>query len=685
MSGYYSSFGTGAWKLFTKTGRAPVKRTYGRQYDLQGYARPYPTSGMPMITSSARFNFPGRRGGQIKTRWLPENARKKNMRPLFLDPLVTDYDGQWLRGTKRLVDVLDPTADRRRSMPDSVRIQRTEAEELHLLPHTPLLHQQWDQQYKHKPLFPQTRPGLPEPSPPLPSFPRFYNKEHLAELDHWQAATNERRFNANAEFFIYFHFWAHDDDWVHRRRIDVWDYVKTVVREHVSSRLAGLQHQLYGGPRDYTRAGDMSMHLGAVKYSRVDTKVVGTGRFTAWWLDRRREKPAGATLRWSVKRPEEAPRWQQAALDADGSADVIFAAEEFVDADVSVAFEVRCGDETHTWTQQIQRNEAADRRPLEPPEDLRRALPGWSEGQVQALYRQELQVVEEELVNTLVNLDAIMHPTPIMYANQTEIVAFGAGARERVGAEESRKDIDWWFHHQSFALYLPYYDQALVHRLMNWRSTVNTRIGSSPHIDQTNQYSPQPVNCLMQVWRKHNSVWDSRVFRVEHDMEGEFQEEHLQDWSFVEHRKEPQPTPPPHLRSQQPAPMHRPSSTPREILHGTSPFARKKSVTESLWKKLAHQSDPVVAPGTSNNFAQEYFTDTFEARRHANVEVHPEDQPGLEVDVEPELAAVPAAERGKYIRRLGKLYRTYFNPYNALPVRHRPIHEAQKDLTDHWW
>eukprot|EP01062_Namystynia_karyoxenos_P070203 TRINITY_DN65594_c0_g1_i1.p2 TRINITY_DN65594_c0_g1~~TRINITY_DN65594_c0_g1_i1.p2 ORF type:complete len:697 (+),score=224.76 TRINITY_DN65594_c0_g1_i1:135-2225(+) len=691
--GFFSERGTRTWKHIEAGGKYPSIRHVGKRFDLQRNARP--GKGEVMTESSSHKNHPSRYGGRITAMWIPENARLKNMRPRFELFNTPDAEalGQ-LRSSKRLIDTVDTSESRRQGMPDGVRLSRSLAEELHQLSYTPVLHRQYDSQRQQPPPFPDTRAGQPQPSPPVADFPRFYDREQIAELDHWQAATNAKRFNPNAEFFIYFHFWAHDDDWVHRRRIDAWDYVKSVCAEYLGERLESLQRQLYGGRRDYVQGPggaqgqpQLGMHLSGLEWDTAPgagSRPTGSARITVWRTDRKLGRPAGARIRWRSHPSGSDPvdPWREDHLDSDGCAPIEFRVWSLQPTAVELEVDPGDGSPTHGWTQVLDTKGAwspaqvnGGHLPLQPPEDLRRAMPGCPEEEVVRVYRQELQVLEEELVNTLVNLDAIMQPSPILYACQNELNLMAAA--ERLDPKQAWKEFDWWFHHQSFALYLPVYDEALLKRLLNWRHTINTVIGNSPWLDQVRQFSPQPVNCLMQVWRKHNCVWDSRVFRVEHDLEAQFQEEHNGEWSFFEHRPEPQPTPPAHLREQQPRPLS--EKAPRDILYGTD---RSR---DELWSALAHHADPLRVPGQPEDYAQDYFADTFTARRAAGVEIHPSDQPGLEVDVEPAIPAVPAAERGKYIRRLGKLYRWYFNPYHPWPVRHRPYMASDRDRTDWWW
>eukprot|EP01061_Rhynchopus_euleeides_P000730 TRINITY_DN10529_c0_g1_i2.p1 TRINITY_DN10529_c0_g1~~TRINITY_DN10529_c0_g1_i2.p1 ORF type:complete len:484 (+),score=141.98 TRINITY_DN10529_c0_g1_i2:102-1553(+) len=391
-------------------------------------------------------NTPSWGGSMITSQWLPENAKKKNMRPKYELFNTTEKDGLALRQSKRLAQVSLPVD---KSMPDDIRISRELNESLHSLEHTPLLHQQWDPERKVLPEF-DTRDsaGRPLPAEVLPDFPRFYDREMFAELDNWQRETNEARANPNTEMYIYYHFWAHDDEWVYKRRVDVWDYVKSQAGEYLREKLASVQRQLYGEERVYP-ALNTSVLLRHHPLRRVSSSdgLAELQLFVNCKPSNPRHPPVDTELRYRVK-SEDA--WHRASLTGEGTALLKFRVPEAIlDTDV-VTVEVGDASVTIPCSQVTQ---SAQRR-LHPPSDLARSLPGWSEEEVEALYRQELMRFEEELYNTLHNLDAITTPTPILYASQTEIMNMASG--ERLLWRASRKSYDWWFHHQSFCLYVPH-------------------------------------------------------------------------------------------------------------------------------------------------------------------------------------------------------------------------------------
>eukprot|EP01063_Lacrimia_lanifica_P009136 TRINITY_DN16162_c0_g1_i1.p1 TRINITY_DN16162_c0_g1~~TRINITY_DN16162_c0_g1_i1.p1 ORF type:complete len:712 (+),score=287.06 TRINITY_DN16162_c0_g1_i1:71-2206(+) len=648
----------------------------------------------------SRKNIQNANGAHITAMWLPENAKKKNMRPRFEVFNTSEAEGLKLRATKRLSQVALPVGG---GMKDDVRIHRHSTESLHGLQHAPLLHQQWDPERQEPvPFAKYDAEGRPIPPEPLPDFPRFFNRERFGDLDAWQRSTNETRYNSDAETFVYFHFWAHDDKWIHRRRVDVWDYVKSQTEEYVREKLDSVQRILYGKvmPKDHIAPCD------GVVLRRSPERVVATdGAFAKMEvdiscrpIDPTQEGYAGAQVQWAEVEVGKDNKWKTLFLDSNGNCTVRFQvalAQTAVPIEVRVAVpdmpqpmknstnpdpvapkrEKEARDARLSFTPQAD-PKPADLSHLKPPTDLARALPGWSEEEVRELYAQELYRFEEDLLNTLYNIDAIMHPTPVLYACQNELTPHFTAAR--FAERQSKKDIDWWFHHQSFILYLPFYEEEFMHRLQNWRATVNQKVGNSAWADQIRQYSPQPVNALMQVFRKHNSVWDSRVFKVEHEVEGEFQEEAAQEWSYVEDpaAKEPQPTPPTHLRARHPKPIDDPDET----------LLDPEAAQTFVWSQLRSPTDKMRVDGAPRDYAEEYWADSFAARREAGVPVHPDDQPSVETDVEAATPAAPEGQRKKYIRRMGKLYRKYVNPYNPNPQRFvSPQYTSQHTVGSQFW
>eukprot|EP00755_Sulcionema_specki_P026869 Sspe_Gene.16283::Locus_5736_Transcript_1_1_Confidence_1.000_Length_2118::g.16283::m.16283 len=666
----YTKIATKLWQNHVETGqRNPMEKKNHRALLMS-------RNGLPKSEQLKHIgiyhrNTQHKQGALITASWLPENAKKKNWRPRFEVYNTTDRDSLRLQYSKRLSDVVIPNHP---EMADNVRLLRSNAEDLHQLQHTPLLYQQWDAERKEEhPFATYDLKGNPKPTEPQIDFPRFYDKEYFAELDHWQARTNEERLNNAPELFIYFHFWAHDDTWVYYRRIDVWDYVKTVALQHLTARLETIQRTLYGKKRDYVLSQeDLTARVSAVKEEDDGSYIRVSANVMCWWTNPKKSRLSGAKVRW---RPESAERWQEGLLGSEGDLDITASVLKGSEGHVEV--EVEADGKTVAFKIAVQGEAVKGERALTPPSDLKRALPGWTEEEVVELYRQELKVLEEDIINTIANFEAMTRPTPIMYACQNELMQMGFTDHMRRDFLKSKKDFDWWFHHQSFSLYLPFHDEELLHKLLNWQSVLNHKVGNSPWIDQMKQYSPQPVNCLMQTFRKHNCVWDSRVFKIEHDVEEQFQEEHVQEWSYVEHRPDPQPTPPEHLRPRQPRPIE--LSPPPEVL------GYLDTVRDNFWATLKSPTDKIKIKGQAEDYAEEYFRDTFAARKAAKMPfVHPDDQPGIETDIDdPEPEKNPGRER--VIKRIGKLYRWYFNPYNPLPVRHKHYLHTSKHETDWWW
>ena len=604
-------------------------------------------------------------GGRINATWIPENAKKKNMRPKYEIFNTSHEDGMKLQATKRLTDVAIKDGQTNSPMPDDIRINRHLSESLHGLKHVPILHQQWDpERITESPLKVDSE-GTPFQHPPKADFPRFYNREMFKELNDWQVKTNELRYNSNSEAFVYFHFWAHDDKWVWRRRDDVSSYVREVAEDILREKLESVQRTLYGKTVTYPPVeGKFIIKNSTISYEVAEGFTSCKCQIYAKPTDPRTTsvKGSGTTISWKVGKHGN---WEHSTLDEEGRYTInIKRVEELI--------AVKVADSELTIP--TVRRDGPHHLHIVPPADLYRALPGWSGEEVQQLYRQELLVFEEELVNTLNNIDSIMQPTEVLYAAQNELLQMAT--RERKKLKQSQKDYDWWFHHQSFVLYLPFMSQEIMHRLMNWRNTVNQKIGNSPWIDSLRQYSPQPVNCLMQVFRKHNNVWDSRVFKVEHDEEGTFQEESSQEWSFVDDLPDPQPTPPSHIRDVQPRPISR-----AEVELIDTKYTR-----DHIWSKMTSVQSDISFEGEAKDYSESYFRDTFAARKRAGVEIHPDDQPGFEVDPEPQFKSVPEADRAKYVRRIGKLYRKYLNPYHPNPSRfisgteHQPKDETVDNL-----
>ena len=175
-----------------------------------------------------------------------------------------------------------------------------------------------------------------------------------------------------------------------------------------------------------------------------------------------------------------------------------------------------------------------------------------------------------------------------------------------------------------------------MHRLQNWRHVVNQKVGNSAWMDQMKQHSPQPVNVLMQVFRKHNHVWDSRVYKVEHDTPGEYQEETSQEWSFVEDRGEPQPTPPAQVD---------PSSLPPPLEGVEAEDTDPLDLAYTVWSQVRTPTDELLFDNVARTPAEEYWQDSLAARAKHNDPLTPEHQDGLEVDVKPKFPAAPEAER----------------------------------------
>ncbi|KAJ9458063.1 hypothetical protein DIPPA_34825 [Diplonema papillatum] len=664
---FFSANTNASWTRYETTGMPKFLNTRGKAGNMIKSAPGQWVIDKPPAIPAAK-NVPSSTGGQITSSWIPENAKKKNMRPQHELFNTSDRDGLKLQHTKRLAHVSIPN---KIGMPDDIRVVRTIAEELHGQTHIPLLFQQWDPERVDTHPFTKTDvDGQPIPAEPLPDFPRFYDKEMLAELDNWQAKTNESRYNPQTETFIYYHFWAHDNEWVYKRRIDVWDYVKGQAREFLHQRLRNAQNILYGEERTYGKADNVIIRRGDVRVvENREAFVAVECKITCRPLSSRQPPLEGVAIKWRKKDLDAS--WCETILSSDGTchvkATIIASQPTEIEVEVQGCSMIFLANPTDGST-------ASRFKPLTPPHDLVRALPGWHIDEVTQLYRQELMRFEEDLVNTLYNLDAIMHPTPILYACQNELHTMAVS--QRINLRQSKKDFDWWFHHQSFCLYLPFYDEQFIHHLQNWSKTLNMKVGNSPWLDSLRQHSPQPVNCLMQVFRKHNSVWDSRVFKVEHDTEGEYAEEHTQEWSFVEHHQEPQPTEEMHLRKLHPAPI---SDVPPELLD-------EDVARDETWVQMRSVGDTVHISSTPHDYAEEYFRDTFAARRASGLPPHPDDQPGLEVDPEPDLPAAPAAERKKYVRRIGKLYRKYYNPYNANPQRFvSPNLRGTDVVTDRFW
>eukprot|EP01059_Diplonema_ambulator_P002801 TRINITY_DN12431_c0_g1_i1.p1 TRINITY_DN12431_c0_g1~~TRINITY_DN12431_c0_g1_i1.p1 ORF type:complete len:712 (+),score=177.08 TRINITY_DN12431_c0_g1_i1:93-2138(+) len=675
MKPYFSSTVNKSWEAFVETGKKRVAlRNFGKPAAYNANGLPS-TSNAPPVMASYHRNTGSRVGAMITGYWIPENAKKKNMRPKKESWNTTQQAAIRDQGSKRLAHIAIPN---KIGANDDVMFSRYTAEMLHGLEHTPLLDQQWDPERNETNKFAKKDPsGRTIPAPPLPDFPRFYDRELFSELDTHQARRNEVNYNEHTECFMYFHFWAHDDKWIYRRRVDVWDYVKKIAQEHVREKLATVQKQLYGvamgeGHVEAFKATGGRQHIvTSLAHARVSNRSSGfcdvSMPVRVRFADPLKGPINTGTLQWKTA---DDITWSGLPVTKDG---LVMVTTRMLETEVDKA-------------QVYLRMEGADDEPIalpfrrpanrlpNPPIDLLKALPGYSHEEAAEIYRQELQVLEEELVNTLYNIDGIMHPTPIMYACQNELAMMGIN--ERIGARQGRKDFDWWFHHQSFCLYLPFYDEQMIHDINNWRYVLNQKIGNSPWIDSLRQHSPQPVNCLIQTFKKHNNVWDERVFKVENEPDVQFQEEHMQEWSFAEHAKEPQPTQLPHLRQSHPKPISMESGV--QILS-------EQATRDEIWAQMPSQIHKVKHEGQAEDFAEEYFRDTFAARRAANLPVHPEDQPGLEVDEVAEIEAVPEAERPKYIRRLGKLYRKYYHPYNPMPQRFVPMDKQVNDEIAKGW
>eukprot|EP01064_Diplonema_japonicum_P013252 TRINITY_DN20770_c0_g1_i1.p1 TRINITY_DN20770_c0_g1~~TRINITY_DN20770_c0_g1_i1.p1 ORF type:complete len:685 (+),score=184.95 TRINITY_DN20770_c0_g1_i1:62-2116(+) len=677
---FFSSAVTKQWDHYMATGVQKVHQSlFGKPARFSGKNQPM-YKGNYSVPMSHPTNHQSKIGARVTGYWVPENAKKKNMRPKHEIFNSTHKDGIALQGTKRLAHVTIPN---KVGTPADVQFARYTSETLHDLQHTPLLHQQWDPE-RHEPHpFSKTDPnGRPIPPPPLPDFPRFYNREVFSELDAWQASTNDVRYNKNTECYLYFHFWAHDDKWVHKRRIDVWDYVKNISREYIREKLATTQRILYGEQQgdehieNMRATGENDVVITRLGNSKVTDRNSGFCSVRVP-LRVRNADPLKGAINSGVLRYKFDGTWNEVPVAKDGLCIVTvrMLETEVENADLEFAFRSTASDDTHNTIKLSVVPQTNAALPA-PPADLLKALPGFSMDEAAKLYQQELLVFEEELINTLYNLDAIMHPTPILYACQNELAVMAVN--ERISTRQGKKDFDWWFHHQSFSLYLPFHDEEMLHAINNWRSAVNQKVGNSPWIDSLRQHSPQPVNCLLQVFKKHNNVWDERVFKVENDVEAEFQEEHAQEWSFVEHAKEPQPTQPMHVRAKHPAPID--TKNAAQLLHENEEAAR-----DEIWAQMPSNNHKVLHEGQAASYAEEYFRDTFAARRATNQPVHPADQPGIEVDEVCETPPATESERPKYIRRLGKLYRKYYNPYNAMPQRFAPEKDAASDLVSSRW
>ena len=711
---YFSNFTTKFFTFHKETGFTNHKASTGKFGALHARSPNKYVPSPPGTRLSWHTNYASSNGALITSSFIPENAKKKNMRPKFELYNTSDKDAALLRHTKRLAHISIPV---KKDMADDVRIGRAIDEDLHALQHTPLLHQQWDpERVVESPFDSRDSAGRPLPAAPLEDFPRFFNREMFQELDSWQAKTNETRLNPNNEMFIYYHFWAHDDKWVHRRRNDVHDFVKTQAAEYLREKLRSVQILLHGEERAYGSVGGDDGPAIILRHHGVQVQEVAGGLAAVELFvnckpaDPLAKPLAGASLRYKVK---SEGAWHTALLTDEGTALITFTVPRAILAGDAVLVEVEGAQLNLSLAQKedgAARASSAVRPKLSPPSDLTRALPGWTAQEVEALYRQELLRFEEELYNTYRNIDAITHPSPVMYASQNELMQMGQ--KHRYNLLQSKKNYDWWFHHQSFSLYvnpppppnstqtphtstprnttttttttryLPFHDEEFLHRLQSWRTNVNQVLGNSSHIDQLRQYSPQPVNCLMQVFRKHNNVWDSRVFKVQHDVEGEYQEEATQEWSFVEDQREPQPTPPAHLS---------PARQPRPV-EGVEPeMLDPLEVRDSVWAQIRTPTDKITVEGAAQSYAEEYWQDSLAARKAHNEPLHPDDQPGLEVEPQPQFSAAPEADRyalsyfvvcweisilfytiahrKKYVRRLGKMYRKYVNPYHPNPQR----------------
>eukprot|EP01060_Flectonema_neradi_P001912 TRINITY_DN11174_c0_g1_i1.p1 TRINITY_DN11174_c0_g1~~TRINITY_DN11174_c0_g1_i1.p1 ORF type:complete len:688 (+),score=114.57 TRINITY_DN11174_c0_g1_i1:301-2064(+) len=570
------------------------------------------------------------------------------MRPKYEIFNTTHADGMKLQATKRLIDVALKDSQTNTPMPDDIRIHRHLSETLHGLKHVPLLHQQWDPERMVDSPLKTDSEGTPYQQPPKADFPRFYDREMFKELNDWQVQTNDLRYNSNTEAYVYFHFWAHDDKWVWRRRNDVSAYVRDVAEDILREKLESVQKSLYGTSVTYPPSnGKFIIKNSPLTLNQAEGFTSGEITIFAKPTDPKTTAvtASGTAISWKVGRHG---KWESSTLNDEGHYKINI---KRVEDTITIRI-----DDSELVVPTTSGN-AGQKIDLTPPSDLYRALPGWSDEEVKNLYRQELQLFEEELVNILYNIDTIMKPTEMLYAAQNELLQMAT--RERKKLRQSQKDYDWWFHHQSFVLYLPFMSEDIMHRLMNWRSTINQKIGNSPWVDSMRQYSPQPVNCLMQVFRKHNNVWDSRVFKVEHDEEGMFQEESSQEWSFVDDHPDPQPTAPSHIRE----------VLPRPIVGVEKELTDVNITRDLVWSQMTDVQSEVNYEGEPKDFADAYFRDSFAARKRTGMPVHPEDQPGFEVDPEPQFQAVPEADRAKYIRRIGKLYRKYLNPYHPNPGR----------------
>ena len=397
-------------------------------------------------------NYTGLVGARITAMWLPENAKKKNMRPKHEIFNTSDADGVALRNGKRLTNLCLPYD---KSMCDDVRLGRELNESLHGLEHTPLLQQQWDPE--HVTAAPEgftkkDSAGRVLPAAILPDFPRFYDREMFAEMDQWQRTTNEKKMNRSNETFIYYHFWAHDDEWIYKRRIDVWDYVKSTAQEYLREKLSSVQRQLYGAERSYpaNESGVLLRHH-PIKRLSTDRGIISFQLFvTCKPADPSAAQLSGHELRYKIS-SEDA--WRSLTLSTEGTALITFRVPEALLSTDRITISV--GDEALAFPCNPDAPEHQKAQlDLTPPSDLVRALPGWTKEEVVELYRQELQSFEEELVNTLGNLDAMMQPSPILYAAQNELM--NCGPTERYAPLQSHKNHDWWFHHQSFSLYVKF-------------------------------------------------------------------------------------------------------------------------------------------------------------------------------------------------------------------------------------